>query len=55
MKYKTRHQVHLGQDSAYLLPRQCPCSRLSSLESTLGQGTQLTQTNLLGTTGFTLP
>lgn len=38
-KNKTRHQVYLGQDSAHLLPGKCPCSCLSPLQSTRGQGT----------------
>lgn len=39
VRNKTRHQLYLGQDSAHLPPGQCPCSWLSPLGSTLGQGT----------------
>lgn len=39
-KTKMRHQVYLGQDSAYLPPGQCPCSWLSPMGSTLGHGTK---------------
>lgn len=47
--------MYLGRDSAYLLPRQCPCSWLSPLESTLGQGTDpSSHPNLLGTACLTL-